>query len=125
MLYAAVIAVAIVALAATTAIAVLVDTAATVAASIDARREFELLAPTTTVMVVFRWVGDGTLTDAELDRANTDVQRRLFDEGRAVIGRTTIGGRVALKFTVVNPDLTVDDLVALLDAIADEVVREG
>ena len=103
----------------------LVDTASTVAASIDAHREFELLAPTTTVMVVFRWVGDGTLTDAELDRANTDVQRRLFDEGRAVIGRTTIGGRVALKFTVVNPDLTVDDLVALLDAIADEAFREG
>lgn len=36
-------------------------------ASIGTHREFELLAPTTTVMVVFRWVGDGTLTDAELD----------------------------------------------------------
>jgi hypothetical protein len=55
-----------------------------------------------------------------LDEANTAVQRRLFASGRAVVGRTRHHGRVALKFTLVNPTTTLDDLVRLADEIATE-----
>lgn len=103
----------------------LVATTTATAASVEAHPSFELVAPATSVMVVFRWIGDGSLDDGDLDQVNTEVQRRLFDSGRAVIGRTTIDGRVALKFTVVNPGLTVADLATLLDLIADEARALG
>ena len=105
----------------------LVDTTAAVAGRIAGRPGFELLAPPTTVMVVFRWTGrslddeplhDAALDDAALDRINTAVQRWLFESGQAVVGRTRHRGVVALKFTLVNPGLEVDDLDVLLDLIA-------
>ncbi|MFN8052126.1 MAG: pyridoxal-dependent decarboxylase [Acidimicrobiales bacterium] len=98
----------------------LVDTATSTADAIKARDDVELLATPTSVMVVFRWIGDGTLGADELDRVNTEVQRRLFDSGRAVIGRTRHRGVVALKFTLVNPLLELAHLVALVDLVAAE-----
>jgi len=105
----------------------LVATSATVAATVADRPSFELLAPPTSVMVVFRWCGDGALDHRSLDSINTDVQRALFDRGVAVLGRTVVDGHVALKFTLVNPDLTADDLTRLLDLIDAEAgtVRGG
>jgi L-2,4-diaminobutyrate decarboxylase len=104
-----------------------VDVTAAVAAAVDAHPSFELLAPATSVMVVFRWVGDDPdgAGPTELDDRNTEVQRRLFGSGRAVIGRTRHDGRVALKFTIVNPDLRVEDLVALLEMIDAEARVAG
>lgn len=89
----------------------LVDTAAAVAATIDADPRFDLLAPPSLVMVLFRWrPGD--------DAANTAIQRELFARGQAVIGRTRRDGRVALKLTLLNPTTTAEDLIPLLDLIA-------
>lgn len=89
----------------------LVDTTAAVAEVIDRDPRFELLTPPSLVMVLFRWrPGD--------DAANTAIQRQLFARGQAVVGRTRRDGRVALKFTLLNPSTTVDDLARLLDLIA-------
>jgi L-2,4-diaminobutyrate decarboxylase len=89
---------------------------------VDRHPDLELLAPPSTVTVVFRWhpAGDGSPDEAGLDRANTAIQRTLFATGRAVVGRTRHRGRVALKFTLVNPRVTVDDLAHLADLIAVE-----
>lgn len=102
-----------------------VDVTTAAARCVEEHPAFELLAPPSSVMVVFRWCGDRRLSDAVLDEVNTEVQRQLFDSGRAVIGRTRHEGRVALKFTVVNPGLTVDDLVGLLALIDDAARGEG
>jgi L-2,4-diaminobutyrate decarboxylase len=102
----------------------LVDLATASADMLGRRPEIELLAPPSTVMVLFRWrPGDGLPGPDEglLDAANTAIQRRLFASGRAVVGRTRLRGRVALKFTLVNPSLTLDDL----SEIADEIAAEG
>ena len=101
----------------------LVDVAAGAAEVIAAHARFELAAEPSSVMVVFRWVGDGSLSDETLDGVNIEVQRRLFDDGRAVIGRTRYGRRVMLKFTVVNPELVTQNLVLLLDAVDAEASR--
>ncbi|HEV7759117.1 MAG TPA: aminotransferase class V-fold PLP-dependent enzyme [Acidimicrobiales bacterium] len=106
----------------------LVDTAHETARRVDDHPDLELLAPPSTITVVFRWrptsdgvpVGAG-LDDAALDAANIAIQRDLFASGRAVLGRTRLDGRVALKFTLVNPRATADDLGRL----ADLVVAEG
>ena len=77
-------------------------------AAIERRPEFELVAPPQTLMVAFR----------HRSADNTRVHRALFASGEAVIGRTTVGGRVVLKLTLLNPDTTPDDIDALLDVIS-------
>ena len=82
----------------------LVDLAQAAAALVEAHDELELLAPPSTVMVVFRWrpAGRRSASDA-LDAANVAAQRALLRGGRALVGRTRLDGRVALKLTLVNP----------------------
>jgi L-2,4-diaminobutyrate decarboxylase len=73
------------------------------------RPELQLVAEPQTVMVAFRRRGG--------DAANIRVHRELFASGRAVLGRTTVGGAVALKLTLLNPHTTPADVDALLDEI--------
>jgi glutamate/tyrosine decarboxylase-like PLP-dependent enzyme len=51
------------------------------------------------------------------DAVNIRVHRDLFASGEAVIGRTRVGGAVALKLTLLNPLTTPTDVDALLEAI--------
>ncbi|MET0420392.1 MAG: pyridoxal-dependent decarboxylase, partial [Acidimicrobiia bacterium] len=94
-----------------------VDEAHAAAATISAHQRLELLAPPSTVTVVFRWVGDGAHTEAELDAVNCAIQQQVFEQGRAVIGRTRWRGRVALKLSIVNPLVDASDVGAVLDEI--------
>ena len=82
----------------------LVELARYAAGAVDAHDELELLAEPSTVMVVFRWRPAGEpIADDVLDAVNVAAQRALLRSGRAVIGRTRLDGRVALKLTLVNP----------------------
>jgi 4-aminobutyrate aminotransferase-like enzyme len=77
--------------------------------AVAARPELELLAPPSTVTVVFRLRGS--------DERNTRVHRELFASGKAVLGRTRVGGAVALKLTLLNPLTTPEEVDALIDLV--------
>lgn len=97
----------------------LVDLARRAGEIVDAHDELELLATPSTVMVVFRWrPAAGVRTDDALDAANTAAQRALFARGEALVGRTRLDGRVALKLTLVNPLAGEEDVRGLLDLVA-------
>ena len=81
--------------------------------AIQARPELELLTRPSTVMVAFRHRAD--------DATNIRIHRDLFASGRAVIGRTTVDGTVALKLTLLNPHTTPHDV----DTLLDEIVSAG
>ena len=85
-----------------------VDLAAYAAERVEARPEFELVAPPTTVMVAFR----------HRHADNVALHRDLFASGHAVIGRTRVKGEVALKLTLLNPRTTREQVDALLDVIS-------
>ncbi|MGE3620509.1 MAG: aspartate aminotransferase family protein [Acidimicrobiia bacterium] len=102
----------------------LVDLAADAAGQVRARSDLDLLAEPSTVMVAFRWAGAGLGADA-CDRVNVATQRALFASGRAVVGRTRVRGRVALKLTLVNPTLDRSDVAAVLDLVEDEARRQA
>lgn len=99
-----------------------VDTAAETSRYVDGHPELELLCPVSTITVLFRWRPTlMTVSDALLDQLNTAVQRKLFNTGQAIIGRTkTREGTVALKLTVVNPLTTTENLTQLADLVATE-----
>ncbi|NKZ00610.1 pyridoxal phosphate-dependent decarboxylase family protein [Nocardiopsis alborubida] len=75
-----------------------------------------LAASPSLTTVVFRYDAG-----AHSDTVNAQLRRRLLEEGRAVVGRTRINGRVWLKLTLLNPDTTAEDTAALLA----EVVAAG
>jgi L-2,4-diaminobutyrate decarboxylase len=94
------------------------------ARAVDAHDELELLAEPSTVMVVFRWRPAGwELGDDELDAVNIAAQRALLRRGRAIVGRTRLDGRVALKLTLINPLACEADVREVLYLVA-EAARE-
>ncbi|WP_369168610.1 aspartate aminotransferase family protein [Streptomyces sp. R28] len=71
---------------------------------------FELYDPPTISTVLFR---PAHATDA----AVAAVRRRLLTDGRAVLGRARIDGRLWFKATLLNPHTRPDDLAALLKLV--------
>lgn len=73
--------------------------------------------------VVFRYVSD---KDSESDRINSEIRRRLFDDGLAVIGHTRVGERQCLKLTCLNPSATekdMEDLVGLVRSAGEDILQ--
>jgi L-2,4-diaminobutyrate decarboxylase len=51
------------------------------------------------------------------------VRRRLLHEGRAVLGRARLDGRLWLKATLLNPHTRPDDLAHLLKLVEGSTPR--
>lgn len=91
----------------------LVELTEQVAAVVKARPEFELLATPSLTTVLFRAV-----TTGDVDSLNKQIRNNALISGQAVVGETVINGQVALKFTLLNPCLSVSDYEQLLDKLA-------
>ncbi|WP_055490126.1 lysine decarboxylase DesA [Streptomyces sp. TP-A0356] len=68
--------------------------------------------------LVFRHIPAAVTDPAEIDRANLYARKALFASGDAVVAGTKVAGRHYLKFTLLNPETTADDIAAVLDLIA-------
>ncbi|MFB6835444.1 pyridoxal phosphate-dependent decarboxylase family protein [Streptomyces sp. NPDC056361] len=68
--------------------------------------------------LVYRYVPEGDVPPAEVDRANLHARKALFASGEAVVAGTKVDGRQYLKFTLLNPETTAADIAAVLDLIA-------
>ncbi|QIK09480.1 aspartate aminotransferase family protein [Streptomyces sp. ID38640] len=69
--------------------------------------------------LVFRYVPT-TDQDPELsDRVNLHAREALFASGEAIVASTVVDGRHYLKFTLLNPETTLEDIATVLDLIAD------
>ncbi|MGC5035683.1 MULTISPECIES: pyridoxal phosphate-dependent decarboxylase family protein [unclassified Streptomyces] len=82
------------------------------AARIEEHPGFELHAPPAISTVLFRPAGAPDATVAA-------VRRALLTDGRAVLGRARLDGRLWLKATLLNPATGPDDLTALLHLVAE------
>ncbi|WP_174874173.1 pyridoxal phosphate-dependent decarboxylase family protein [Vogesella oryzae] len=67
--------------------------------------------------LVLRYAPDSAQDDAQLDAANAYIRKAIFRSGEAVIAGTRVGGRQYLKFTLLNPETTLDDLAAVATLI--------
>lgn len=93
---------------------------------VRATPKLELLHNPGLSTVVFRYVP--SRADVDGDQLNSQLRRRLFDRGIAVIGHTRVRGRQCLKFTCMNPAVTEDQIKALVSIISDhgeQLEREG
>ncbi|CBG73876.1 putative amino acid decarboxylase [Streptomyces scabiei 87.22] len=88
------------------------------AATVEAHPGFELYDRPTISTVLFRPTGATDTTVAA-------VRRRLLHDGRAVIGRAALDGRLWLKATLLNPHTRPDDLATLLKLVDLATAAEG
>ncbi|EGX57842.1 L-2,4-diaminobutyrate decarboxylase [Streptomyces zinciresistens K42] len=68
--------------------------------------------------LVFRYIPAAVTDPAEIDRANLYARKALFASGDAVVAGTKVQGRHYLKFTLLNPETTAEDIAVVLDLIA-------
>ncbi|MGW1156684.1 pyridoxal phosphate-dependent decarboxylase family protein [Streptomyces sp. NPDC002513] len=83
---------------------------------VRAHPAFELYAPPTISTVLFRPAGARDDTVAA-------VRRTLLHDGRAVLGRARLDGRLWLKATLLNPHTRPGDLAALLNLVEGSTPR--
>jgi L-2,4-diaminobutyrate decarboxylase len=88
------------------------------AATVEAHPGFELYDRPTISTVLFR-------PTAATDTTVAAVRRRLLHDGRAVIGRAALDGRLWLKATLLNPHTRPDDLTTLLKLVDLATAAEG
>ncbi|MFI9758458.1 pyridoxal phosphate-dependent decarboxylase family protein [Streptomyces sp. NPDC051963] len=86
------------------------DHAREFAALVQEHPGFELYDAPTISTVLFRPAGAG-------DAAVAAVRRKLLLDGRAVLGRARLGGRLWLKATLLNPATRPGDLAGLLKLV--------
>ncbi|MFH9978010.1 lysine decarboxylase DesA [Streptomyces sp. NPDC017179] len=79
---------------------------------------FDVVVEPSLSTLVFRYVPAAVTDPAEIDRANLHARKALFASGDAAVAGTRVAGRHYLKFTLLNPETTTDDLTAVLDLIA-------
>ncbi|WP_150137810.1 pyridoxal phosphate-dependent class III aminotransferase [Candidatus Enterovibrio escicola] len=96
-----------------------------VADMVNNRLQFELLVAPCLSTVLFRYVG--VENGYDLDYLNRQIRLDALVKGRAVVGETTVDGKVALKFTLLNPCLRLSDFDQLLnelESLADDAVKQ-
>ncbi|MFJ4198249.1 lysine decarboxylase DesA [Streptomyces sviceus] len=79
---------------------------------------FDVVVAPSLSTLVFRWIPASVTDPAEIDRANLYARKALFASGDAVVAGTKVQGRHYLKFTLLNPETTVEDMSVVLDLIA-------
>ncbi|MFF9325480.1 pyridoxal phosphate-dependent decarboxylase family protein [Streptomyces sp. NPDC014776] len=92
------------------------DLAQELAALVKDHPAFELHDTPTLSTVLFRPTGAP-------DEAVAALRRALLTEGRAVLGRARLDGRLWLKATLLNPRTRTGDLAALLTLVQDALVE--
>ena len=80
---------------------------------------FELAHRPELSTLVFRYVADGTDSEAIHDTINLYIKNTLFKSGQASIASTKLDGKTYLKFTLLNPKSTIDDLLNIIQMIKD------
>ncbi|GAA4997365.1 lysine decarboxylase DesA [Streptomyces siamensis] len=79
---------------------------------------FDVVVRPSLSTLVFRHIPSAVTDPADIDRANLYARKALFASGDAVVAGTKVGARQYLKFTLLNPETTADDITAVLDLIA-------
>lgn len=77
---------------------------------------FELLNRSDISALVFRYSADPFKT-FNLSRVNTYIKSQLYKNGNALVAGTKVNGQFYLKFTILNPLTTVEDIKSILITI--------
>ncbi len=80
---------------------------------------FEIVHKPELSTLVFRYIAPDMDTDTVHDAINIYIKNTLFKSGRASVASTKLNNKVYLKFTLLNPKSTIDDLLNIIQMIKD------
>ncbi len=86
---------------------------------IEAHPHFEARHEPECNILCFRFIGDGRLDAAGLDRLNADLRERYNLSGHGWITTTVLEGRRVLRVTIMNPRTTAEHTRSMLARIAE------
>ncbi|MBS1824030.1 MAG: aspartate aminotransferase family protein [Acidobacteria bacterium] len=95
-----------------------VEMAGLFAARVKAEPRLELMA-TGLSIVVFRWVGDGGMSEEELNRVNAELLDRVQASGELFLSNAVLEGRFGLRACFVNFRTRVEDVERMVRAVLD------
>jgi aromatic-L-amino-acid/L-tryptophan decarboxylase len=81
---------------------------------VEESEELELLVPATLGVFCFRRKPEGIEDEAELESLNCRLVADLMASGRGMVSTTTLAGRCAVRFCVLNHSTTEDDVLEVL-----------
>ncbi|SCK53229.1 aspartate aminotransferase family protein [Streptomyces sp. WMMB 322] len=84
---------------------------------------FEVVTRPQLSTLVFRWLPPSPADRSLTDELNLYARHALSASGEAVVASTVVDGRHYLKFTLLNPQTSLDDIAAVLDLIAEHAGR--
>ncbi|WP_158772714.1 pyridoxal phosphate-dependent decarboxylase family protein [Cobetia sp. L2A1] len=70
-----------------------------------------------TLVFRFHTPSEASVTDAQWDALNRAIRKRLSASGEAIVAATKVSGHQYLKFTLLNPETTHEDLAAVVALI--------
>ncbi|MFE4541731.1 pyridoxal phosphate-dependent decarboxylase family protein [Arthrobacter sp. NPDC056727] len=98
-----------------------IDLAARVGSVLAADTDFELAAEPRLSTLVFRYrplLADGTrLPEDAADELNPAIRAVVFASGQAVVAGTKVAGRHYLKFTLLNAEATLEDILEIVSLL--------
>ncbi|WP_019856322.1 pyridoxal phosphate-dependent decarboxylase family protein [Actinopolyspora mortivallis] len=89
--------------------------------SVDPR--FEVVTRPELSALVFRYVPSEQVSPELCDRANMHARQALYSSGVAAVAETVVDGRTHLKFTLLNPRTTLNDIAEVNELIAEHAER--
>ncbi|HVI46123.1 MAG TPA: aspartate aminotransferase family protein [Chitinophaga sp.] len=95
----------------------IIETTGAAAALLDSDPDFELLTHSDISALVFRYAPKGVQGTLLLDKLNQYIKKEMFQEGKAIVAGTRIHDAFYLKFTLLNPLTTVDDIRDIISII--------
>ncbi|WP_142686709.1 pyridoxal phosphate-dependent decarboxylase family protein [Chitinophaga polysaccharea] len=94
----------------------IIDTAAAAAHLLEGEPDFELLSHSDLGVLVFRYLPKDRLIP-DPDAFNLAIKRSMFFSGEVLVASTKVNGHFYLKFTILNPLTTVNDIRNILTII--------
>ena len=102
-----------------------VERAARFADAIEQSGDFELCVRPESNIVCFRYVGDGSRSEDELNPLQRRVRSEILRSGAFYLVQTVLLGKVYLRTTIINPLTNDADLSALLQEIREVAQGRG
>lgn len=78
---------------------------------------FELAHVPELSTVVFRYKNSEFIKDKDHDAINMHIKKSLYKEGKASVASTKLNGKIYLKFTLLNPKNTINNLLNIVQMI--------
>lgn len=87
--------------------------------------QWEIVSHAQLGIINFRYIGDGSFSQKELDGINQNISKEITDSGFAQIFTTELLGRKVLRMCTIHPETTEKDICDTLERVMNAKAISG